>query len=71
MNQKRNIIISLQDKSDGEIKQIINNNTLNYVNYVNLAQIWHIHGELNIGNMIRSSHLCGCKKEENMIVEAV
>jgi hypothetical protein len=32
------------------------------VNYVNLAQIWHIHGELNIGNMIRSSHLCGCKK---------
>ena len=57
MNQKRNIIISLQDKSDGEIKQIINNNTLNYVNLA-----LNIHGELNIGNMIRSSHLCGCKK---------
>ena len=46
MNQKRNIIISLQDKSDGEIKQIINNNTLNYVNLA-----LNIHGELNIGNM--------------------
>lgn len=57
MNQDRNIITSLQNKSDDEIKQIINNDILNYVNLA-----LNIHGELNIGNMIRSSHLCGCKK---------
>jgi hypothetical protein len=32
MNQDRNIITSLQNKSYDEIKQIINNDTLNYVN---------------------------------------
>jgi tRNA G18 (ribose-2'-O)-methylase SpoU len=57
MISNRNITKSLQNKSDNEIKELINNNKFNFVNLA-----LNIHGELNIGNMIRSSHLCGCNK---------
>lgn len=55
--QERNIKLSFKDKNHDEIKQLIINDASNYVNLA-----LNIHGELNIGNMIRSSHLAGCKK---------
>jgi tRNA G18 (ribose-2'-O)-methylase SpoU len=54
---EKNVITKFKDLSSQEIKRIC---TENAYNYANLSL--NIHSNLNIGNMIRSSNLCGCKK---------
>jgi tRNA G18 (ribose-2'-O)-methylase SpoU len=54
---QRNIIKLYNNKSDDEIKQIVYNSSYNYVNLA-----LNIHSNLNMGNMMRSSHLCGARK---------
>ncbi len=56
-NCEKNVINKFADLSPQEIKRIC---TENAYNYANLSL--NIHSNLNIGNMIRSSNLCGCKK---------
>ena len=54
---ERNIIKKFNNNSDNEIKQIVYDNSLNYINLA-----LNIHSNLNMGNMMRSSHLCGARK---------
>jgi tRNA G18 (ribose-2'-O)-methylase SpoU len=54
---EKNVITKFADLPSYEIKRIC---TENAYNYANLSL--NIHSNLNIGNMIRSSNLCGCKK---------
>lgn len=54
---ERNIIKKFNNNSDDEIKQIVYDNSFNYINLA-----LNIHSNLNMGNMMRSSHLCGARK---------
>jgi len=56
-DSEKNVIAKFADLPSQEIKRIC---TENAYNYANLSL--NIHSNLNIGNMIRSSNLCGCKK---------
>lgn len=54
---EKNVITKFTNLSSQEIKKICTENAYNYAN-----MSLNIHSNLNIGNMIRSSNLCGCKK---------
>jgi len=54
---ERNIIHEYIKFNDGEIKQILFEKSYNYD-----VLSFNIHSCLNIGNMIRTSNLCGCRK---------
>ena len=54
---ERNIIKHYNNNTDDEIKQIVYDNSFNYINLA-----LNIHSNLNMGNMMRSSHLCGARK---------
>jgi tRNA G18 (ribose-2'-O)-methylase SpoU len=54
---ERNIINLYNNNTDDEIKQIVYDKSYNYVNLA-----LNIHSNLNMGNMMRSSHLCGARK---------
>ena len=54
---RKNIIDILKNKSDNYIQNYISNSVYNYYNLG-----LNIHGDMNIGCMLRSSHQCGCKK---------
>jgi len=53
----KNVIEIFKDKSLEEIQSFISDTRYNYHN---LAV--NIHGDINVGCMMRSSHQCGCKK---------
>lgn len=56
-NIARNIINKFDNNSDSEIKEYCLKNSNNY----DIIAL-NIHGDLNIGNMMRSANLCGCRK---------
>ena len=56
-NNEKNVITKFTHIPSEEIKRICKENAYNYANLS-----LNIHSNLNIGNMIRSSNLCGCKK---------
>ena len=57
MSISRNIIKEFDDKTEDEIRLEINKRSYPY----NIIAL-NIHGCLNVGNMMRTSNLCGCKK---------
>ena len=57
MSIPRNIIKEFDDKTEDEIRLEINKRSYPY----NIVAL-NIHGCLNVGNMMRTSNLCGCKK---------
>lgn len=57
MNIPRNITKEYEDKTEEEIRLEINKRSYPY----NIIAL-NIHGCLNVGNMMRTSNLCGCKK---------
>ena len=57
MSILRNIIKEFDDKTEDEIRLEINKRSYPY----NIIAL-NIHGCLNVGNMMRTSNLCGCKK---------
>jgi tRNA(Leu) C34 or U34 (ribose-2'-O)-methylase TrmL len=57
MNIARNITKEFDDKTEEEIRLEINKRSYPY----NIIAL-NIHGCLNVGNMMRTSNLCGCKK---------
>ena len=57
MNNQRNIITLYNNKTTEEIKELVYKSSYKYDNLA-----LNIHSNLNIGNIMRSSHLCGCRK---------
>ncbi len=54
---ERNIVSEYNEFNDEQIKQILFDKSYNYD-----VLSFNIHSCLNIGNMLRTSNLCGCRK---------